>query len=67
MYHFADDEDRPPPSSERMPPSVGPTPSNPATPASVLAHMQEGSGITPALQNIVSTVNLGCKLDLKVF
>jgi len=60
-----DDVDRPPGSVERMPPSVGPLPSNPATPASVLAHMQEGSGIIPALQNIVSTVNLGCKLDLK--
>nr|XP_060148590.1 LOW QUALITY PROTEIN: TATA-box-binding protein-like [Globicephala melas] len=31
----------------------------PATPAS------ESSGIVPQLQNIVSTVNLGCKLDLK--
>jgi len=61
-----DDEDRPPPKSvEKMPPSVGPLPSNPATPASVLTHIQETSGITPALQNIVSTVNLGCKLDLK--
>ncbi|KAI8482744.1 PREDICTED: TATA-box-binding protein 2-like isoform X1 [Branchiostoma belcheri] len=34
------------------------TPMTPATPA-------EGSGIVPQLQNIVSTVNLGCKLDLK--
>uniref|UniRef100_A0A3P8S939 TATA box binding protein n=1 Tax=Amphiprion percula TaxID=161767 RepID=A0A3P8S939_AMPPE len=34
-------------------------PITPATPAS------ESSGIVPQLQNIVSTVNLGCKLDLK--
>uniref|UniRef100_A0A3P9NZE5 TATA box binding protein n=1 Tax=Poecilia reticulata TaxID=8081 RepID=A0A3P9NZE5_POERE len=40
--------------------SIGPmTPLTPATPAS------ESSGIVPTLQNIVSTVNLGCKLDLK--
>lgn len=40
--------------------SIGPmTPLTPATPAS------ESSGILPTLQNIVSTVNLGCKLDLK--
>ncbi|XP_026134288.1 TATA-box-binding protein-like [Carassius auratus] len=35
------------------------TPITPSTPAS------ESSGILPQLQNIVSTVNLGCKLDLK--
>lgn len=35
------------------------TPMTPATPAA------EGSGIVPQLQNIVCTVNLGCKLDLK--
>ncbi|XP_037553420.1 TATA-box-binding protein [Nematolebias whitei] len=35
------------------------TPITPSTPAS------ESSGIVPQLQNIVSTVNLGCKLDLK--
>lgn len=35
------------------------TPLNPATPAS------EGSGIVPQLQNIVCTVNLVCRLDLK--
>ncbi|XP_037994700.1 TATA box-binding protein-like 2 [Motacilla alba alba] len=35
------------------------TPITPATPAS------ESSGIVPQLQNIVSTVNLACKLDLK--
>ncbi|XP_046656868.1 TATA-box-binding protein-like [Daphnia pulicaria] len=34
-------------------------PATPYTPASA------GSGIVPTLQNIVSTVNLGCKLDLK--
>ncbi|XP_037251350.1 TATA box-binding protein-like 2 [Falco rusticolus] len=35
------------------------TPVTPVTPAS------ESSGIVPQLQNIVSTVNLACKLDLK--
>ncbi|NXI97909.1 TBPL2 protein, partial [Psophia crepitans] len=35
------------------------TPMTPVTPAS------ESSGIVPQLQNIVSTVNLACKLDLK--
>ncbi|KAK2147347.1 hypothetical protein LSH36_557g00070 [Paralvinella palmiformis] len=51
----------PPPSNSSMfQHSAGPmTPLNPATPAS------EGSGITPILQNIVCTVNLCCKLDLK--
>uniref|UniRef100_A0AB74TPC5 TATA box-binding protein n=1 Tax=Urechis unicinctus TaxID=6432 RepID=A0AB74TPC5_UREUN len=51
----------PPPSGGQYG-STGPmTPLNPATPAS------EGpsSGIVPQLQNIVCTVNLGCKLDLK--
>lgn len=37
----------------------GPAPMTPITPHSVDA------GIEPKLQNIVSTVNLGCKLDLK--
>ncbi|NXD97567.1 TBPL2 protein, partial [Chaetorhynchus papuensis] len=41
-------------------PSLTPiTPVTPVTPAS------ESSGIVPQLQNIVSTVNLACKLDLK--
>ncbi|NXX94773.1 TBPL2 protein, partial [Centropus bengalensis] len=41
-------------------PSLTPiTPITPVTPAS------ESSGIVPQLQNIVSTVNLACKLDLK--
>ncbi|XP_072027414.1 uncharacterized protein [Amphiura filiformis] len=52
------------PSLTGVPPSMFPqtplTPMNPATPAS-----NEFSGIVPQLQNIVSTVNLGCKLDLK--
>ena len=33
--------------------------------AIVPADSSEGSGITPQLQNIVATVNLGVKLDLK--
>ncbi|XP_067010038.1 TATA-box-binding protein [Anabrus simplex] len=42
------------------PASMGPaTPMTPMTPSSA------DPGIVPQLQNIVSTVNLGCKLDLK--
>ncbi|KAL2304083.1 hypothetical protein Nmel_009375 [Mimus melanotis] len=41
------------------PPLTPMTPLTPATSAS------ESSGIVPQLQNIVSTVNLACKLDLK--
>ncbi|XP_030131102.4 TATA box-binding protein-like 2 [Taeniopygia guttata] len=41
------------------PPLAPMTPITPATSAS------ESSGIVPQLQNIVSTVNLACKLDLK--
>ncbi|ROT36656.1 TATA binding protein [Sodiomyces alkalinus F11] len=41
----------------------GVTPATPvATPA---ATTQGGSGLTPTLQNIVATVNLDCRLDLK--
>nr|XP_058905913.1 LOW QUALITY PROTEIN: TATA-box-binding protein-like [Kogia breviceps] len=39
-----------------------PSPMTPITPATPVS---ESSGIVPQLQNIVSTVNLGCKLDLK--
>ncbi|KAF7558796.1 hypothetical protein G7046_g5345 [Stylonectria norvegica] len=37
----------------------------PATPAATPAANQGPSGITPTLQNIVATVNLDCRLDLK--
>ncbi|RYP30706.1 hypothetical protein DL767_006122 [Monosporascus sp. MG133] len=37
----------------------------PATPAATPAATQGGSGLTPTLQNLVSTVNLDCRLDLK--
>jgi transcription initiation factor TFIID TATA-box-binding protein len=37
----------------------------PATPAATPAATQGPSGITPTLQNIVATVNLDCRLDLK--
>jgi len=37
----------------------------PATPAATPAGNQGPSGITPTLQNIVATVNLDCRLDLK--
>jgi len=39
-----------------------PTPFTPFTPGGEVRH---GSGITPILQNLVSTVNLDTKLDLK--
>jgi len=37
----------------------------PATPAATPVATQTGSGLTPTLQNIVATVNLDCRLDLK--
>ncbi|KFQ33477.1 TATA-box-binding protein, partial [Merops nubicus] len=48
-----------PETSDVCPPLTSMTPMTPVTPAS------ESSGIVPQLQNIVSTVNLACKLDLK--
>ncbi|KAM6394541.1 TATA box-binding protein-like 2 [Pluvialis apricaria] len=48
-----------PDASGVCPPLTPMTPMTPVTPAS------ESSGIVPQLQNIVSTVNLACKLDLK--
>ncbi|NXE94556.1 TBPL2 protein, partial [Menura novaehollandiae] len=48
-----------PEASGVCPPLTPMTPVTPATSAS------ESSGIVPQLQNIVSTVNLACKLDLK--
>ncbi|KAM9291899.1 TATA box-binding protein-like 2 [Morus bassanus] len=54
------DETQPSPgASDVYPPLTPMTPMTPVTPAS------ESSGIVPQLQNIVSTVNLACKLDLK--
>ncbi|NWV69644.1 TBPL2 protein, partial [Malurus elegans] len=51
---------QPSPEASGVCPSLTPmTPITPATSAS------ESSGIVPQLQNIVSTVNLACKLDLK--
>ncbi|XP_053924064.1 TATA box-binding protein-like 2 [Cuculus canorus] len=50
---------RPSPEASECPPLTPMTPMTPVTPAS------ESSGIVPQLQNIVSTVNLACKLDLK--
>ncbi|NXP43870.1 TBPL2 protein, partial [Heliornis fulica] len=48
-----------PEASGTCPPMTPMTPMTPVPPAS------ESSGIVPQLQNIVSTVNLACKLDLK--
>ncbi|XP_004701958.1 TATA-box-binding protein [Echinops telfairi] len=44
---------------------VYPSPMTPMTPITPATPASESSGIVPQLQNIVSTVNLGCKLDLK--
>ncbi|XP_076464547.1 uncharacterized protein LOC143296477 [Babylonia areolata] len=51
-----------PPSNASLYPS---TPGGPMTPLSPATPASEGSGIRPQLQNIVCTVNLACKLDLK--
>ncbi|KIH94103.1 transcription initiation factor TFIID TATA-box-binding protein [Sporothrix brasiliensis 5110] len=37
----------------------------PATPAATPSAVTSGSGLVPVLQNIVATVNLDCRLDLK--
>lgn len=49
-------------------PSTQPTPPVPSTPAPLTLeqqHITAVEGIVPTLQNIVATVNLDCKLDLK--
>jgi transcription initiation factor TFIID TATA-box-binding protein len=43
----------------------GVTPASPATPAATPGATTGSSGIVPTLQNIVATVNLDCRLDLK--
>jgi transcription initiation factor TFIID TATA-box-binding protein len=43
----------------------GVTPASPATPAATPTATTGSSGIVPTLQNIVATVNLDCRLDLK--
>nr|CAD7409217.1 unnamed protein product [Timema cristinae]CAD7428901.1 unnamed protein product [Timema monikensis] len=51
------------PSSQLLPPpSMGPATPGPMTP---MTPSSADPGILPQLQNIVSTVNLSCKLDLK--
>ncbi|NWU18218.1 TBPL2 protein, partial [Cephalopterus ornatus] len=54
------DATQPPPETPGACPHL--TPMTPVTP---LSSASESSGIVPQLQNIVSTVNLACKLDLK--
>jgi transcription initiation factor TFIID TATA-box-binding protein len=59
-----------PPTSQPEKPVILPngTPAPPATPAATPSaqNVNQGpSGITPTLQNIVATVNLDCRLDLK--
>lgn len=51
----------PGPSSNLLPS----TPGHPMTPMTPVTPASADPGIVPQLQNIVSTVNLGCKLDLK--
>ncbi|XP_041828023.1 TATA box-binding protein-like 2 isoform X2 [Melanotaenia boesemani] len=46
-------------------PEPGASPFCPMTPMTPMTPVTEKSGIIPRLQNIVSTVNLGCPLDLK--
>ncbi|CAH0561034.1 unnamed protein product [Brassicogethes aeneus] len=46
-------------------PSSNMGPATPATPATPQTPHSQDPGIVPQLQNIVSTVNLNCKLDLK--
>ena len=49
-------------------PSTPPAPAVPATPAPLTLeqqHITAVEGIVPTLQNIVATVNLDCRLDLK--
>ncbi|NXK91779.1 TBPL2 protein, partial [Formicarius rufipectus] len=41
------------------------SPVTPMTPITPVSSASESSGIVPQLQNIVATVNLACKLDLK--
>jgi transcription initiation factor TFIID TATA-box-binding protein len=58
-----DNAQKPAPNGQQQPaPGNGVTP---ATPAATPAANQGPSGITPTLQNIVATVNLDCRLDLK--
>ncbi|KAH9376074.1 hypothetical protein HPB48_007262 [Haemaphysalis longicornis] len=45
--------------------SAGIFPSTPGPPMTPITPASADPGIVPQLQNIVSTVNLGCKLDLK--
>jgi transcription initiation factor TFIID TATA-box-binding protein len=47
------------------PNGTGVTPASPATPAATPGATTGSSGIVPTLQNIVATVNLDCRLDLK--
>ncbi|XP_068947860.1 TATA box-binding protein-like 2 [Petaurus breviceps papuanus] len=45
--------------------SSGFSPMTPMTPLKPVTPVSESSGIVPQIENIVSTVNLACKLDLK--
>lgn len=54
----------PGPSSAASSSYTTPSTMNPASPQTPMS-TAENAGIVPQLQNIVSTVNLGCKLDLK--
>ncbi|KAL4656480.1 hypothetical protein GN956_G5807 [Arapaima gigas] len=54
--------------ADKAPPGASPfcpRPMTPMTPITPMTPVSESSGIVPQLQNIVSTVNLACPLDLK--
>ena len=58
----------PPPNNAVAGPSIPSTPPVPSTPAPLTLeqqHITAVEGIVPTLQNIVATVNLDCRLDLK--
>ncbi|XP_061699293.1 TATA box-binding protein-like 2 [Syngnathoides biaculeatus] len=61
------EEDDKPSSSSSQSANTGAVfcPMTPMTPVTPVTPVTERSGIIPQLQNIVSTVNLGCPLDLK--
>ncbi|NXL19901.1 TBPL2 protein, partial [Setophaga kirtlandii] len=61
---FMDESSLSHPGTAQPSPGVCP-PLTPMTPITPAPSASESSGIVPQLQNIVSTVNLACKLDLK--
>lgn len=56
---------QPSPAPHQPSPAPHQPPMTPMTPMTPITPSSTDPGIAPQLQNIVSTVNLGCKLDLK--